>query len=450
MKPAGLIASLFALGGLCAPAFGQEAPPTGEERAEILRQIHDRFPHMPPDVAGLFADVRQQFGKDLRCEVADWFAAGPEGLDAGAVEQGAAWADVCMLAVADITPQQTAARLAGQRFAVDVAGDVMTVVAQSDRQPIVCCGPQVDMIRLGDSPYWARRIRFHDLDQASTTVMAFDPEDADATQQAFRAPFLWRGPNAPVAHREIPYPELKGRVEKGFIDSVALGERRRISVYLPPGWTKERTWPAVFIGDEMHASFMTMVEAMIADGLIAPVVLVGVSAMATSSLDGEPMTDPTYGDIRNSQYMPNWETNNRFAQHLAFISDEVTAWAAREFNVSTRREERVVAGTSGGGTMALFVGLRRPDVFGYAIPMSPAYTLAGESDLKPGERAVFHMSGGLYEPSFQLSAKRNGARMKAAGYDVTVEHPASGHFPDHWKLVFGNALLRFFPKAPAP
>ncbi len=436
-----LLAMAIASSGIAYPQVGL---PTGEERAALVADIQGKYPAMPANVVELFADTRQSFDKETRCEVADWFADAPEGVTPGVAEQGAVWSDVCMLAVDDLTPAFAADRIGAERFSVDVDGDVMTVMARAETMPMVCCGPQVDMIRLGDSAYWARRIRLANLDRATSTVIVVEAGNPAAAAVAFNEAYVWRGPHAPAPHPEAP--ALQGRIEIGFIDSVALGERRRISIYLPPGWTKDTPWPAVFIGDEGHAMFMLQVESMIADGRIRPLVLIGVTAAKTESVDEEVFGAPGYADTRNSQYMPEFGATGRFDRHTAFIADEVTAWATREYNVSTRREDRAIAGFSGGGTMALFVGLRRPDVFGFAIPLSPAYSLAKASDLEPGQRASFYMSGGLYEPSFHLAAKRNGALMKAAGYDVTVEHPASGHFPDHWKLVFGNALLRFFPK----
>lgn len=96
--------------------------------------------------------------------------------------------------------------------------------------------------------------------------------------------------------------------------------------------------------------------------------------------------------------------------------------------------------------MALFTGLRRPDVFGYAIPLSPSWTTPTAADLAPGQRAIFHISGGVYEPDFHYNVKRFEALMREAGFEFVVEYPVSGHFPDHWSYVFANALIRFFPK----
>lgn len=446
MKLSGLAAILLAI-AFAGPAHAQDGPPTAEERAGYIAQTQQKYPAMPAGIASLLADQRNVFTRELGCEVYDWFAAAPDGVPQDTAEKAASHASVCTLPLEGVTPEHAAAVLGDKPFAVDAQGDVFTVFARADHMIHACCAPQVELLRVGDSNYWARCIRMKELDRAFTSEMVIDPEAFDP--QAFEKRFIWRGPNAPAEYREIPYPQLKGRTEEAVIDSVALGEKRKVGVYLPPGWSKDRTWPVVFVGDEGHTSFYQIVEAMIDDGLIEPVILVGVAAGWEAKVDGDPAEQARHPDLRNGEYMPGFAKSDLFDRHLAYMAEEVTAWAAREYNASIKREERVIAGFSGGGAMAVFTGLRRPDVFGYAISLSPSWVTPTESDLAPGQRAIFHMSGGVYEPEFHYNARRYGDVMRAAGFDIVVEHPASGHFPDHWRYVLANALIRFFPKKPA-
>lgn len=438
------VVGLLVASVLATPAQAQDGPPTAEERAPYAAAMQQKYPTLPADIAGLLAEQRNLFTRELGCEVYDWFAAAPEGVVPATAERAASFANVCVLPLDGLTPEIAAAKLGEKPYTVDVEGDVFTVFARSSHMVYACCAPQVELVRLGQSDYWTRRIRMRDLDQAFTSVMVIDPEGFDPN--GYEKRFVWRGPNAPDAYREIPFPEISGRTEDGVIDSVNLGEKRKVAVYLPPGWTKEQTWPVVFVGDMGHTSFYPTVDALIVDGVIEPVIIVGVGSGWEGKVDADPAGQANHPDLRNGEYMPGRVEGDLFARHLAYISDEVTAWAAREYNASTKREERVIAGFSGGGTMALFTGLRRPDVFGYSIPLSPSWTTPTEADLAPGQRPTFHMSGGVYEPDFHHNVRRFESVMREAGFDIAVEYPVSGHFPDHWQYVFANALIRFFPK----
>lgn len=438
------VAGLLAASFLAMPVQAQEGPPTAEERAAYAVEMQQKYPTLPADIANLLAEQRNLFTRELGCAGYDWFAAAPEGVTPATADRAASFANVCVLGQDGLTPEIAAAKLGDKPYTVDVEGDVFTIFARADHMVYACCAPQVELLRLGESDYWTRRIRMRHLDQAFTSVMVIDPEGFDPN--GYEKRFVWRGPNAPTAYREIPYPEISSRTEDSVIDSVNFGEKRKVSVYLPPGWTKERTWPVVFVGDMGHAGFYPTVDALIADGVIEPVIVVGVGSGWEGKVDADPADKARHPDLRNDEYMPSRAGGDLFKRHLAYMAEEVTAWAAREYNASTKREERVIAGFSGGGTMALFTGLRRPDVFGYSIPLSPSWSTPTEADLAPGLRAVFHMSGGVYEPDFHYNARRFEELMRDAGFDIEVEYPVSGHFPDHWRHVFANALICFFPK----
>lgn len=354
-----------------------------------------------------------------------------------------------MLALDGLTPEIAATKLGEKAFTAEIDGDVMTILARGDVQQLACCTPQVSLTRLGHSSYWAVRLRMADLDRAYTTVMVRDQvgADLDDINAAYKARFEWRGPNAPPLRRLIdPNSDQQGAVEARVIDSVALGEKRKVDVWLPPGWNRHKSWPVAFIGDGGAKSFSPMVAAMIEDGLVEPMILVGLYAGWQALVDGDPALRVNDGDMRNAEYTPAYGAPGRYEAHLAFVADEVTAWVSREYGASTLREDRLVMGYSGGGSMALFAGLHRPDVFGYSVPLSPATLPPRPEDMKPGERATFHMSGGLYEPPYLAQMKNIDVVLRKAGYDVTTEYPATGHFSDHWQQAFGDALLRFFPK----
>lgn len=221
------------------PAQAQEGPPTPEERATYAAAMQQKYPTLPVDLADRLAEQRNHFTRELGCEVYDWFAAAPEGVVPATAERAASFANVCVVPLDGLTAEIAAASLEEKPFTVTVEGDVFTVFARSERMVYACCAPQIELERLDDSSYWARRIRMKDLDQAFTSLMVIGPEGFD--HDSYEKRFVWRGPNAPAEYREIPFPEIRGRTEDAIIDSVNLGEKRKVAVYLPPGWTKEKT-----------------------------------------------------------------------------------------------------------------------------------------------------------------------------------------------------------------
>lgn len=419
----------------------------GEKRASILAGIRESYPQMPALLAELLTDARRNFSSELRCEVIDWFAAGPDGVKPEVRDTALRFQNACALPVSDLTPEVAAARLGETTLAVDVDGDVVTMIARAgDTQPMVCCSLQVDLARLGEGPYWAARLRLKEIDQAMLLLFLDDPEST-APFGAPEARLTWRGAYAPSQPRVVEPRAIKGTFKHLEIESAAMGHRRRVSVYLPPGWSHDREWPVVFMADNGAQSYFTQVEAMILDGEIAPVILIGVGSGEGGMVTPDPGLSAKLRDVRSADYLPGWDgAGDRFDRHLAFFADEVTAWASETYGASRRREQRMVTGSSNGAVFALNAGLLRPDVFGFAASLSPGWRTPAIEDVGDRPRAIFRVSGGLYEPPFHDGAKRAEARLKAAGYDVIGRYPAAGHFHDQWSVMLREALLEFAPR----
>jgi enterochelin esterase-like enzyme len=254
----------------------------------------------------------------------------------------------------------------------------------------------------------------------------------------------FRGPNAPADPAQVAPGDLAGQVLNRELASSALGEKRRLNIYLPPGWSKERSWPAVFLADNSASIYAPMVEAMILAGRIEPIVLI-------SAESGEPAVvgiAPTqYGtDLRSAEYLRNRDGGgDRFDRHMEFFAVELTRYAVEEFAVSALREDHAVAGFSSGGVFALWAGVQHPEVYAFAIPMSPGVAPLVAEDLTVGVRARFRFAGGLYEPSFLETAKAAEAVLRSGGYDASGLYLSAGHDPEQWRIVMHEALLEIFP-----
>ncbi len=416
-------------------------PPVGEERAQMSAGIRETYPSMPEDVVGMLTDVRRQIGENAPCDLVEWLAAPGSGGTEGAVALSRRMVDFCAMGVGDLTPAIAKRRLQGETFRFDVSGDEVTLLAHSLEPYVdVCCSMQFAMTRLGDSDYWGARRRLGGIDSAMLSLFVVKAE-----RTAVENILTFRGLNAPDDPAQMAG-KLAGQLIDRELASEALGETRRLNIYLPPGWSKERTWPAVFLADNSASVYAPMVEAMILAGRIEPVVLVSAES-GRAAVVGVAPTE--YGaDLRSAEYIRHRDgAGDRFDRHMRFFAVELTRYAAKEFGVSARREDRAVAGFSSGGVFALWAGLLHPEVYAFAIPMSPGVAPIAASDLRAGVRARFRFAGGLYEPSFLETAKAAEAVLTLGGYDASGLYLSAGHEPEQWRIVMHAALMEIFPPA---
>jgi enterochelin esterase-like enzyme len=307
----------------------------------------------------------------------------------------------------------------------------------------LCCSLQGPMERIGSSDYWAARYRLARLDEAILTQIPplwFNGRSFSLDGVLPR----WRGPDAP------PSPAVKSELEGERFEralwSEHLQETRRLFVYLPPGHDPQQSYPALFMADGANVMLTAgLVEHMIDNGLIPPLVLVG----SASGQDGvvEDRSDLGISDLRAADYLPGYEGGgDRFENHLRFFSEELVAYAMREFGVTADPSRRAVTGFSNGGSFSVFAALRRPDAFGMSIPLSPSWRRLAEDDFAQSTRARFFMSAGLYEVPRWRAASGYAEALRARGYEVAFETPATGHDRIQEELM----LARFLPLAFAP
>lgn len=423
-----------------APPRNPDGAPVGEERELIAEGVRVSYPTMPENVVGMLTNVRRQIGEHARCELVDWMAAPGSGGNSGAIAISKRLVDFCALSIGDLDASMARQRLGGETFRFDVSGDVLTLLAYSTEPHVdICCSLQLPMTRLGDSNFWAARRRLGSIDRAMLSLFV-----TKATRTPAEDILIFRGVNAPVTPAQVVDGQLAGKLLDRELQSAALGETRKLNIYLPPGWSETKRWPAIFLADNAASAYAPMVEAMILAGKIEPIVLISAESGAPAIIGTAPTA---YGlDLRSAEYIRHHEgSGDRFDQHMKFFAVELTRYAEQAFSVSTRREDRVVAGFSSGGVFALWAGLLHPEVYAFAIPMSPGIATISADDLAPGIRTSFRFAGGLYEPHFLETAKAAEAVLRDGGYDASGLWLSAGHDPEQWRIVMYAALLEIFP-----
>lgn len=176
-----------------------------------------------------------------------------------------------------------------------------------------------------------------------------------------------------VAHAQ------EGRVVREMVRGASLernvtGEEteRRVSVYLPPGYTSapEKRYPVVYllhgIGDtdaEFTSAWKGQTEAW---GTIRGLMNNGVAEGRFGEMIvvmPDQRTKMMGSFYTNSAATGNWED---------FTAKDLVNYIDRKYRTLARAESRGLAGHSMGGYGAIKVGMRNPDVFSVVYAMNPA------------------------------------------------------------------------------
>ncbi|NEX94374.1 hypothetical protein G3573_16475 [Caulobacter sp. 17J65-9] len=326
--------------------------------------------------------------------------------------------DICRAREA-VSAAEAKRRLGDQDVAMWRKGDRFRVVARNPAEVVSLAGGlAAPMARIDGTDLWSFTARIPRLDEAVIDFLVIPSAD----QPPLTA---WRGPKAPPAAAFNP--ELKGQVVWDEVDSPALGEKRTLTVYLPPDFDRTRTYPVAYVADGSGVAYYArIVEPAIVAGRLPPVVLVGLES----------------GAKRTTDYLLGWEASDAgFEKHEAFLLNEVMPRAERLYGASSRREQRLLIGKSNGGAWALDTALRHPDLFAQAAPMALGAGRAAGVD-RPGRPRLFMATGVL--DSFIRRSRVVAERAAKSGDELVFRTPVSGHGDVFYQDLLVEALAWAF------
>ena len=171
---------------------------------------------------------------------------------------------------------------------------------------------------------------------------------------------------------ETPHDRLI--VHCGFRSRI-LPDRRDLIVYLPPEYEADalRHYPVLYLHDgqnlfDPETSFIKgrtwqvreAADAAIAAGEVEPLIIVGVY---------------NTGDRRLAEYTHerDWQMGGGEADSYgALLTRELMPWIAEHYRVRAGREHTGLGGSSLGGLVSLYLGLKYPEVFGRLAVLSPS------------------------------------------------------------------------------
>ena len=169
-----------------------------------------------------------------------------------------------------------------------------------------------------------------------------------------------------------PHPRLK--LHRGFRSRYLAGLRDLI-VYVPPGYDEqpEHAYPVLYLQDGQNlfdgrTSFIPdrtwqvreQADAGIEAGEVEPLVIVGIY---------------NTGDRRLAEYTHerDWQMGGGQADDYGLmLTREVMPWIAGQYRVRPERESTGLGGSSLGGLVTLYLGLRHAECFGKLAVLSPS------------------------------------------------------------------------------
>lgn len=153
-----------------------------------------------------------------------------------------------------------------------------------------------------------------------------------------------------------------------------LRNQRDVIVYLPPGYNElaRRRFPVLYLQDGQNlfdgaTSFIPgmywhvgqTADQAIGDGDVEPLLIVGVYNTKSRIREYTPTQVPKLGGGRADRY-------------AKFLIEEVKPFIEREYRALSGREQTGIGGSSLGGLVSLYVGLKLPHILGRIAALSPS------------------------------------------------------------------------------
>jgi enterochelin esterase-like enzyme len=236
----------------------------------------------------------------------------------------------------------------------------------------------------------------------------------------------------------------QGRLEMVTYDSKSVGATRKMQVYTPPGYSKDRKYPVLYLlhgigGDETEwqrfAAPNVILDNLLADGKVTPMIVVMPNGRAQKN-------DRAEGDV--------FKSAPAFAAFEQDLLKDVIPTIESRYSVHADREHRALAGLSMGGGQSLNFGLAHLDTFAWVGAFSAAPNTKPARELVPDPAAakaklkLLWLSCGKKDGLIGISQGVH-AYLK----DNNVPHiwhvDANAHDPTHWKnslYLFSQRIFR--------
>ncbi|WP_423600100.1 alpha/beta hydrolase [Roseateles sp. MS654] len=238
-----------------------------------------------------------------------------------------------------------------------------------------------------------------------------------------------------------------GAVESFSYDSGVTGTRRQASVYLPPGYTKDRKYPVLYllhgIGGNQHewtgyVRAPAVLDNLIAAGKAVPMIVVMPNGRALPD-DSVPPPDRIF----------TAENAAGFAKFERDLLDFLIPAVEARYAALPDRRHRAVAGLSMGGGQALNFGFAHPEVFAAVGGFSSAPNTRPPAELIPDPEtvrrqfALVYLSCGSRDGLISVSQGVH-RQLKQQGVPHLWNVDGSGHDRESWAENLHHFAQRLF------
>lgn len=238
-----------------------------------------------------------------------------------------------------------------------------------------------------------------------------------------------------------------GTLEMIEYESSTVGTRRKMNVYTPPGYSKDKKYPVLYLlhgigGDETEwerfAKPNVLLDNLIADKKAVPMIVVMPNGRAQKN-------DRAEGNV--------FESAASFAVFEKDLLEDVIPAIEKQYSVQSDREHRALAGLSMGGGQSLNFGLKHLDKFAWVGGFSSAPNTHKPEELIPDPAAtrsqlkLLWLSCGNKDGLIRVSQGLQ-RYLKKTDIPHIWNVDSHGHDPTHWRnnlyhfsqLVFQNQL----------
>jgi enterochelin esterase-like enzyme len=186
-------------------------------------------------------------------------------------------------------------------------------------------------------------------------------------------------PPAPKGFDKVREGIARGKVETVEYDSKTVGNKRKMLIYTPPGYSTDTKYPVLYLlhgigGDETewnkNASPDIILNNLYADKKLVPMIVVMPNGRA------EP-NDRAEGNVFAPEHVKAFENFERD------LLDDVIPFVESNYSIKTGRENRALAGLSMGGGQSLNFGLGNLDIFAWIGGFSSAPNTKTPEQLVP-------------------------------------------------------------------
>jgi enterochelin esterase-like enzyme len=165
-----------------------------------------------------------------------------------------------------------------------------------------------------------------------------------------------------------------GKIESVEYDSKATGDKRKMVIYTPPGYSKDAKYPVLYLlhgagddetGWQKKGSADAILDNLYADKKLAPMIVVMPNGFARPA--GAPPAGGPGGGNRTSAFEDD-------------LLNNIIPYVESHYSVQADREHRALAGLSMGAGQTMRIGLKHLDQFAWIAAFSGAAGRGGSFD----------------------------------------------------------------------